>query len=118
MAGTSEGPPGLDLVPESVWASRHPGPFNLVVTVSRDEASDKNPEWKLDGQVINVSVEASTTIEELKQRLEADIGLPLNRIKLQHPSKGFLKNRDSCAFYNLKDGDTLELTRQRRGGRK
>ncbi len=105
-------------MPEEHWAAMNPSPFELSVTVAREEPSEKNKAWRLDGAAHALSVRNETTVEELKQMLEVRIGLPPNLQKIKHAARGFLKDRDTLAFYNLRAGDTLELTRQQRGGKK
>ncbi len=106
------------LMDEEQWAAVNPSPFEIAVTVAREEASDKNKGWKLDGATHTFAVQNTTAVEELKQMLEIRVGLPPNLQKLKHVTKGFLKDKDSLAFYNLRQGDVLELTRQQRGGKK
>ena len=104
-------------VDEAEWAASHPGPFGIHVVVVAEEV-DPSKSWTLDGRTVRVEADANMLIEQIKQRLESEIALPVNLMKLQHSTYGFLKNQGSCASYNLADGDCLELTRQQRGGRK
>jgi hypothetical protein len=106
------------MVPEEHWAAMNPAPYELAVTVAREEPNEKNKAWKLDGSTHSLSVRNDTTVEEVKQMLEVRTGLPPNLQKLKHATKGFLKDKDSLAFYNLRAGDAVELTRQQRGGKK
>lgn len=109
------GAPGAPLLPEEQWASMVPSPFQLAVTVAQD---DNNKGWKLDGATHTFEVDHSTTVEQIKQMLEVRVGLPPTLQKLKHAVKGFLKDKDSCAYYNFRGGDVIELTRQQRGGKK
>jgi hypothetical protein len=106
------------LVPEEQWAAISPAPYMLSVAVAKEEANEKNKGWKLDGATHVFQVDHATTIEEIKMMLEVRVGLPPNLQKLKHATKGFLKDKDSCAFYNFRAGDVIELTRQQRGGKK
>jgi|JI10StandDraft_1071094.scaffolds.fasta_scaffold801821_1 hypothetical protein len=105
------------LVPEEQWAALVPGPFSISVVATSDEGA-KEKGWKLDGATHTLQVDSATTVEQIKQMLEVRIGIPPSLQKLKHATKGFLKDKDSCAFYNLRAGDTIELTRQQRGGKK
>ena len=106
------------LVPEEIWLQSNPQPFSIVVNVANEEPNEKNKAWKLDGRTVSLSLDPSYSIEQVKQELEKEVLLPVNLMKLQHASKGFLKNKETCAYYNLKEGESLELTRQQRGGKK
>ncbi len=103
------------LLPEEQWASTMPPRFSLAVNVAMDE---NNKGWKLDGSTHTLEVEHSTTVEQIKQMLEVRVGLPPGLQKLKHATKGFLKDKDTCAYYNFRQGDSIELTRQQRGGKK
>lgn len=114
-------PPGAartSLVPEALWIAQNPGPIKLKIAVVSEEPTEKTKAWKLDGRIVEVEVACQTMVEQLKQRMESEIGLPINLQKLKHAAKGFLKDKESCAYYNLVSGDVLELTRQQRGGKK
>ena len=109
---------GAMAVPEEQWKAMNPSPFMLKVAVAKEEAGEKTKTWKLDGSTQEFEVENTTTVEELKQMIEARVGLPPNLQKLKHAVKGFLKDKETCAYYNLRPVDVLELTRQQRGGKK
>lgn len=44
--------------------------------------------------------------------------MPANKQKLKTEELGFLKETNTLAFYNAKDGFAVELTIKERGGRK
>jgi splicing factor 3A subunit 1 len=73
----------------------------------------------LQGQTLEIPVDSlRSTIVDLKRAIKPLAGeLAQNKQKLSTPSLGFLKDNASLAYYNLKDGSTINLTLKSRGGR-
>jgi len=106
---------GLNLVPERDWLHTHSGPVNIVVTVPEVTGT----KWPLHGQTLRIQALYTDTIQTLKEKVAASLGgMPANKQKLKTEELGFLKDSNSLAFYNARDGFTLELGIKERGGRK
>merc|ERR550517_855166 len=103
-----------NLIPEDVFLSRHSGPVTLSVAVPN--VPDK-PEWKLEGQMMSLTLALTETVNTIKQRIMEEIGMPQGKQKLQHENI-FLKDANSLAYYNLLPGTVLNLQLKERGGRK
>jgi splicing factor 3A subunit 1 len=74
----------------------------------------------LNGNVIALTVDAlSMPLSEFKKLIkEAVGGLAANKQKISAPGLGFLTDKNSLAYYNVKAGSTLTLALKERGGRK
>eukprot|EP01121_Diplochlamys_sp_Union-15-3_P022121 TRINITY_DN9320_c0_g1_i1.p1 TRINITY_DN9320_c0_g1~~TRINITY_DN9320_c0_g1_i1.p1 ORF type:complete len:683 (-),score=164.86 TRINITY_DN9320_c0_g1_i1:23-2071(-) len=104
-----------ELVPEAEWKATFPGPIRLLINIPRIE--DK-PEWKLNGQILEVKLDIDAQIKDLKKELQNQLGgMPPNKQKIK-ADVGFFKDNFSLAYYNLKDGTMLQLGVKERGGRK
>ncbi|KAJ3693312.1 hypothetical protein LUZ60_008792 [Juncus effusus] len=100
------------LVPEDQFASQHPGPACILVSVP---ATD---EGNLKGQLLEITVPSLLeTISSLKEKIAGDLQLPANKQKLSSKA-GFLKDNLTLAYYNIASGDTVGLSLRERGGRK
>src|SRR5688500_9658429 len=73
-------------------------PFKVQVQVPKD--ADK-PEWRFNGQVLNIEVAPQDTVTTLKAKLKDAIGIPANKQKLKAAGFAALKDQASMAFYNL-----------------
>jgi splicing factor 3A subunit 1 len=87
------------------------------VKVSVPSVPEKS-EWKLNGQVIEVQVNISDTIRNLKEKIQEILSMPVNRQKLKARELGVLNDQKTLAFYNFAQTMELELTIKERGGRK
>ncbi|KAL7540584.1 hypothetical protein ACHAWF_007658 [Thalassiosira exigua] len=79
-----------------------------------------NSGWNFNGQTVDVTVKATSTVKELKNLLREQLGgMPPNKMQLKHPKWGFL-NKDalSMAHFNVGPMATLDLVPKTRGGRK
>ena len=106
-------------VPESLWLSAHPLPLTLRLHLPSDASSHHN----LHGQLIELPLLLTDTVETVKQRLAAQLGsappLPPARLQLQlRVSSHFLKDGSSLAAYNLFEGAEINVKLKERGGRK
>ena len=70
-----------NLIPEDQFLARNPGPVTLSVAVP--SVPDK-PEWKLDGQMMSLSLPLTETVNTIKQRIMEELGMPQGKQKLQH----------------------------------
>ncbi|ETK86652.1 hypothetical protein L915_08748 [Phytophthora nicotianae] len=105
---------GSSLMPEKEFASRHPGMVRLVVKVPNDP---DNAQWKLEGQTLTVELDVKDNMRTLKQKLMADLNMPVNKQQLKF-SMGFVKDALTCAHYNFINDTVLELSVRQRGGRR
>jgi splicing factor 3A subunit 1 len=105
----------LNLVPEREWLKQYSGPVNVVVTVPNLPET----KWPLHGQTLRIQIVINDTIQNLKEKVADSLGgMPANKQKLKTDELGYLKETNTLAYYNAKDGFTIELTVKERGGRK
>lgn len=102
--------PDGQLYPEEAWLEYHPDP--ITVRVRLPIHSDK-PEWKLEGQVLNIpDVPLTALVTTLRDKIttQLDSGVPVSRIRLQMGNTT-LTNSKTLASYNVMDGEeiTFEL---------
>jgi len=106
---------GLNLVPERDWLKQHSGPVNVVVSVPNLPGT----KWPLHGQTLRIQIVITDTIQNLKEKVADSLGgMPANKQKLKTEELGYLKETNTLAYYNAKDGFALELAIKERGGRK
>ena len=85
-----------NLVPEDQFLARNPGPVTLSVAVPN--VPDK-PEWKLEGQMMSLTLALTETVNTIKQRIMEEIGMPQGKQKLQHENI-FLKVKYIFTFHS------------------
>ncbi|XP_033244206.1 splicing factor 3A subunit 1 isoform X1 [Drosophila miranda] len=102
-----------NLIPEAEFISTHKSPVTIQVLVPN---SDKS-EWKLNGQMIAVTLPLTDPIANLKAKLQDETGMPPAKQKIFYEGM-FFKDSNSMAFYNLLNGMTVHLQVKERGGRK
>jgi splicing factor 3A subunit 1 len=106
---------GLNLVPERDWLKQHSGPVNVVVSVPNLPGT----KWPLHGQTLRIQIVITDTIQNLKEKVADSLGgMPANKQKLKTEELGYLKETNTLAYYNAKDGFAVELAIKERGGRK
>ncbi|VDN55427.1 unnamed protein product [Dracunculus medinensis] len=117
----SDGPPPIkkartedELESESDWLSKVSGSIDVGV---QTPANSTNPEWKLDGSIINVSMDVAAPVSTLKSAVQDMTGLPCSKQKLVFEGF-FLKDACSLAYYNMKSGSVVQLQIKERGGKK
>lgn len=103
-----------NLVPESEFIAAHNGPVSLQVQAPN--GVDK-PEWRLNGQIIPITLSLTDSVSTLKSKIQEETGLPPAKQKLSYEGM-FFKDSNSIAFYNLLSGTTVQLQIKERGGRK
>jgi len=103
-----------NLIPEGEFLARNLSPVTFKVMVP--QMPDK-PEWKLDGQILTLTLQLTDTVNTIKQRIMEELGMPQGKQKLQHESI-FFKDANSLAYYNVTPGTMLNLQLKERGGRK
>lgn len=102
-----------NLIPEAEFIATHKSPVTIQVLVPN---SDKS-EWKLNGQMIAVTMALSEPITNLKTKLQDETGMPPAKQKIFYEGM-FFKDSNTMAFYNLVNGTTVHLQVKERGGRK
>ncbi|KAI0244426.1 SF3a splicing factor complex subunit [Massospora cicadina] len=114
--------PLSQLLPEPQWIAMHPAPYGVQVQVPHDPS---RPEWNLNGQVVWLEdLPASTTIQQIKDRLAEMLGFPASKQKITvqpaNPNLGpqVAKNVYSLATYNVPPNSKIELAIKERGGKK
>jgi len=103
-----------NLIPEGEFLARNLSPVTFKVMVP--QMPDK-PEWKLDGQMLSLTLQLTDTVNTIKQRIMEELGMPQGKQKLQHENI-FFKDANSLAYYNVTPGTMLNLQLKERGGRK
>jgi len=102
----------VDLEPERDWLDRHgTDPIKIHVNIGVCEKEVGMPR-------VTVEVPLTDTAAAVKGKL-ASMGIesvPANKMKLHVDPAGFLKDHNTLAFYNLSDGNELDLSVRARGG--
>eukprot|EP01083_Nonionella_stella_P033176 90824_1 len=79
---------------------------------------DNKKQFKFNGQTLTFTMQLNQTINELKQRINAVLTLPMNKQKLRCKANGiWVKDANSLAFYNINAESVLELATRTRGGK-
>ncbi|KAL7744343.1 hypothetical protein ACLKA6_001735 [Drosophila palustris] len=102
-----------NLVPEAEFISLHKSPVTIQVQIPNTDKS----EWKLNGQMIAVTLALADPIANLKAKLQDETGMPPAKQKIFYEGM-FFKDNNTMAFYNLLSGTTVHLQVKERGGRK
>lgn len=102
------------LIPEAEFLARNQGPVTVRVQVPG--AQDK-PEWKLQGQMLTLTLPLTDTVSVLKAKLHEELGMPPGKQKLQYEGM-FVKDSNTLAYYNLGPNSVVVLQVKERGGRK
>lgn len=103
-----------NLIPEDMFLMRNKGPvtFNILVPLIDDK-----PEWKMNGQMLSLTLALTDNVAALKTRIMEEVGMPQGKQKIQHENI-FYKDANSLAFYNVTPNTLLQLQLKERGGRK
>lgn len=108
------------------------------VTIQVQVPNTDKSEWKLNGQMIAITLALTDPIANLKAKLQDETGMPpakqkifyevsRSRVRSMHYTyyicfvslQGmFFKDSNTMAFYNLLSGTTVHLQVKERGGRK
>jgi len=103
-----------NLMPEEEFIKKSPGNVTFKVQVPH---STEKPEWKLMGQIINLTLPLTDTLSVVKTKIHEQTGMPPGKQKLQYDGI-FVKDSNSLAFYNMTNGAVVTLGLKERGGRK
>lgn len=102
------------LIPEAEFLAKNKGPVTVRVQVP---GAQEKPEWKLNGQILTMTLPLTDTVSVLKAKLHEELGMPPGKQKLQYEGM-FVKDSNTLAFYNLGPNSTIVLQVKERGGRK
>ncbi|ALC47140.1 CG16941 [Drosophila busckii] len=102
-----------NLVPEAEFIAMHKSPVTIQVQIPNTD----NSGWKLNGQMIAVTLALTDVIGTLKSKLQDETGMPPAKQKIFYEGM-FFKDSNTMAFYNLLSGTTVHLQVKERGGRK
>ncbi|XP_071954810.1 splicing factor 3A subunit 1-like [Antedon mediterranea] len=102
------------LIPEDQFLATNPSPvtFRVLLPTVQDK-----PEWKLHGQMMNMTLPLTDSVSVIKAKLMDELSMPVGKQKLQYEGM-FIKDSNSLAFYNLSAGSIVHLQVKERGGRK
>lgn len=103
-----------NLIPEAEFMATHKGPVSLQVQAP--SGVDK-AEWRLNGQIISITLSLNDSISTLKSKIQEETSLPPAKQKISYEGM-FFKDNNTIAFYNLLSGTTVQLQIKERGGRK
>lgn len=104
------------LKPEEEFLSSLGGVSNVQIKIQIPNSQEK-PEWKLNGQMMVISVPYITTVASVKSKIQEMTNVPPQKQKLQFDGL-FVKDNNTLAFYNMPQGATFVLGLKERGGRK
>jgi splicing factor 3A subunit 1 len=103
-----------NLIPEDIFMMRNLSPVTFKVLIP---AMDDKPEWKMNGQLLTITLKLTDTVTTIKTRIMEELGMPQGKQKLQHENI-FFKDANTLAYYNVTPGTMLQLQLKERGGRK
>ncbi|VDO13175.1 unnamed protein product, partial [Brugia timori] len=120
-APVGDGPPPAkkartedDLESEALWLTKVTGSITVTVQIP---STAPNPDWKLDGRRLSVSMDIAAPVSTLKSFVQDETGLPCSKQKLSYEGL-FLKDACTLAYYNMNTGAVVQLLIKERGGKK
>ncbi|KAL3993662.1 Pre-mRNA splicing factor PRP21 like family protein [Acanthocheilonema viteae] len=103
-----------ELESEADWLTKVTGSITVTVQIP---STAPNPDWKLDGRRLNVSLDIAAPVSTLKSFVQDETGLPCSKQKLSYEGL-FLKDACTLAYYNMNTGAVVQLLIKERGGKK
>uniref|UniRef100_A0AC35TH99 Splicing factor 3A subunit 1 n=1 Tax=Rhabditophanes sp. KR3021 TaxID=114890 RepID=A0AC35TH99_9BILA len=100
-----------EYVPEEEFLKTSPPEIQIVIEVPIDE----NGEAKMN--VIQLSAEVRGSVSDVKTKIASQLNMVPSKLKLSQDGN-FLKDNQSVASYNLRNGTVLSLSFKERGGKK
>ncbi|EJW87361.1 hypothetical protein WUBG_01726 [Wuchereria bancrofti] len=120
-APVGDGPPPAkkartedELESEALWLTKVTGSITVTVQIP---STAPNPDWKLDGRRLSVSMDIAAPVSTLKSFVQDETGLPCSKQKLSYEGL-FLKDACTLAYYNMNTGAVVQLLIKERGGKK
>ncbi|XP_049842965.1 splicing factor 3A subunit 1 isoform X2 [Schistocerca gregaria] len=104
------------LLPEDLFLAQHKSKGPVTFKVAVPNLTDK-PEWRLRGQVLNLTLPLTDTVAVVKAKVHEETGMPPGKQKL-HWEGLFFKDSNSLAYYNIMPGTIIGLQLKERGGRR
>ncbi|KAI9145738.1 Pre-mRNA splicing factor PRP21 like protein-domain-containing protein [Paraphysoderma sedebokerense] len=105
-------------VPEDEWLSQHPG--TVTFSISVPNLPDKHPSFN--GAALTISLPLTAKVSELKDQVASISNLASGKQKLTiidpNGNNIVLKNTETLASYNIKEGSEVSLGMKERGGRR
>lgn len=99
------------LLPEFQWAQSHPRAVQIKIRIS--------PELGISKTELTVTVEVTKTILTFKTMLESLTGIVASKMQLRDDRTTLvMRQTRSLAFYNLKEGSSVEMMPKERGGKR
>jgi len=99
------------LLPEFQWAQSHPRPVQIKVRIS--------PELGVSKTELTITVEVTKTILTFKTMLESLTGVTASKMQIRDDRTTLvMRQTRSLAFYNLKEGSSVEMMPKERGGKR
>ncbi|XP_063216659.1 splicing factor 3A subunit 1 [Bacillus rossius redtenbacheri] len=102
------------LIPEEQFLAKYKMPVPLKVAIPN---MSEKPEWRLNGQLLGLTLPLTDTVAVIKARIHEETGMPPGKQKL-HWEGLFFKDSNSLAYYNIMPGTIINLQLKERGGRK
>lgn len=104
-----------NLLPEAEFLARNgSGPVTVHVQVPHNT---EKPEWRLNGQMMTVTLPPTESVAVVKAKILEETGMPPAKQKVSHDGM-FFKDSNTLAYYNLRNGAVIQLVLKERGGRK
>lgn len=70
-----------NLIAEAAFLAAHKGPVTIQVQVP---ASNDKPEWRLNGQMVSLTLALNDSVNTLKQKLQDETGMPPAKQKISY----------------------------------
>jgi len=103
-----------NLIPEHEFLQNNPPNVSVKVQVPH---SNEKAEWRLNGQVINLTLPYTDNFSVVKAKIHELTNMPPGKQKLQYEGI-FVKDSNTLAYYNMPNGSCIVLGLKERGGRK
>lgn len=103
--------PVISLSSEAEWVSKHDGKTSVSLTILQDGVNSTSFSFGWNVQISSIE-------DQIYGAISPPPAFKRPRLKLSHPIYGSLRGERTPAFYNLSDGDCLQVKIKLRGGRK
>ena len=104
------------LIPEDEFIKNSSSPsITIQIQVPK---SDKKGKGKLEGQTLDIELNLTDKITNLKEKIFQLTEIPVNKQKLKFGNTYMNDNNTTIAYHNLRNSDLLILSLKERGGRR